>query len=351
MDSFSLLVNDGAVPPSSSAVSVSGPSSPVSLDEALRRELQLQLPNENATPYNLDDGHLHPMTQLLQTKQSSRKGIPNGQHFEIYSLDDLFPNNISHHFNTNASFRESLRHAIRWDMMFGEGSLYGNTMTEQQKHAELAQQKPMIGLWKEWADSSLSPTPSLVVNGNGNNRIRMKQTTLVLSKYLGGDAPRMQHDVPNGDEFMARIGALCNSTEAPFHWTEVVGVAATQNHRMGDKTKHAWHQDYGCLEDGMGGNNNKHVFLGFPCQDNYHGTGVLPHLIPLQNEHWPTRLETKDGVASQLHKPIFYEGEVPEDHLVRPWYAPGREIIVFRDVDVLHSTPDIQFRSSIMRFG
>ena len=63
--------------------------------------------------------------------------------------------------------------------------------------------------------------------------------------------------------------------------------------------------------------------------------------VKLKHEQW----------GQSPNKPIFYRGTVPNEYIVRPRYAAGREIIVFRDVDVLHSTPDIQYRTSIMRFG
>jgi hypothetical protein len=330
-------------------------------------ELKSQKPNEDATPYKND--LLRAMTPLLEMDADATKGqlsrvIIRHPHFQFYSLDDVFPHtNMSRLFNTNTAFRDQLRAAIRYDMMFGKGSVYNNNNMddEAQKHAELAQQKPMIGLWK--VDNVVVDDDDQDHDDHDNandNSIRMKQTTTVLRNFLensccfdGLDDATAAPIIPTGCEFLERIGSLSMSTVAPFHWTEVVGVAATQNGgRNNEKTDHAWHQDYGCLEttsDCDCNCNNYHVFLGFPCQDNYHGTGVLPHLVPLKYEQWATRKDT----AHHLHKkPIFYHhGPIPEENIVRPWYAPGREIIVFRDVDVLHSTPDIQYRSSIMRFG
>jgi hypothetical protein len=42
--------------------------------------------------------------------------------------------------------------------------------------------------------------------------------------------------------------------------------------------------------------------------------------------------------------------DVDEQYIVRPKFAEGREIIVYRDVDVLHSSPDVAYRASVMRF-
>jgi hypothetical protein len=208
-------------------------------------------------------------------------------------------------------------------MVFDNQDGFYTTLSTEQRHEEVYNNKPLIGLWK-----------------TTSSHVRMKMTTEILQQYVGVSAP-------TGEEFLESIGTLCNSSQAPNHWTEVIGVAATQNKKLGDKTEHAWHQDYGCLEKGIDTRygNNKHVFLGFPCENNYFGTGVLPHVIKLRQEQWIQRVD------STAEKPMFYQGNVPEEYIVRPLYAPGKEIIVFRDVDVLHSTPDIQYRTSLMRFG
>jgi hypothetical protein len=50
-------------------------------------------------------------------------------------------------------------------------------------------------------------------------------------------------------------------------------------------------------------------------------------------------------------QPVYlFDGTVEETHIVRPKYAPGRELLLYRDIDVLHSAPDIPYRTSVMRF-
>jgi hypothetical protein len=225
-------------------------------------------------------------------------------------------------------------------------SIYGHMSTEQ-RIQEVNNNKPLIGYWKYPSSSAATTTTT---------SRSMPETTTVLQKYFGNAATA----IPTGSEFLETIGSLTNSTHPPFHWTEVVGVAATQNRKLGDKTEHAWHQDYGQLEtdhshnnltsQNNNNNNNKHVFFAFPFENDYYGTGVFPHLVKLKYEQW-VREAKADGIKT--HKSFFYETAcIPEEYIVRPRYIPGKqEIIVFRDIDVLHSSPDIQYRTSIMRLG
>ena len=321
-------------------------------------ELQNQIPNEDAPAYDYFDdgnnGYLQSMTDLDQDYLQAHKQLIQHPHFEFKSLDDLFPEyqqalGISEIFNTNASFRNELRNAIRLDMILDSNadnndnnrpfseqeqpSIY-DQMTDHQRLEELQRNKPLIGYWK----------PSITNVQMTTTIPRMKYTTQILHEYLGPTAP-------TGDEFFERIGSLCQSIQTPYHVTEVVGVSTMQNKRQGEKSDHAWHQDYGHLQRDANTNNyqnNKHVFMAFPCEDNYVGTGVFSHIVKLKYEQW-----TKPNGQQEL-KPgqsIFYRGTIPDKYIVRPKYEPGKELILFRDIDVLHSSPDIQHRTSIIRFG
>jgi hypothetical protein len=342
-------VVDGFATPSSSPVV----STSTILSDDLLTELQTQHPNEDSLPYdywyaghrylslvndNTNNNNNNNNDQSDESQQTRRIVIRH-PHFEFKSLDDLFPhannnnnNMMSLVFNTNERFRDELRYAIRYDMI-SDTTIYGTLTEEQRKHDELQLNQPIIGYWKQQQQQQQQSPP--------RTDLKMKRTTDVLYKYIGAKTP-------TGDEFIDTIGSLTRSEEPPYHWTDVVGVAATQNNRMGDKTIHAWHQDYGTLEPSNP--MNRHVFFGFPPRNDYVGTGVFPHIIKLQHEQW------KDDVvpttSNRTNKPIFYRGDsIPKEYVVRPLYRPGREIVTFRDVDVLHSSPDIQYRQSIMRFG
>ena len=153
----------------------------------------------------------------------------------------------------------------------------------------------------------------------------MKKLTEVLIEYLGEDAP-------SGDEFMETVGALCGSKPST-HWIDIVGV-------LDRKIPHSWHQDTGRSPNG----DTKTVLLGFPKEDNYDGAGVFSHAVKL-------KYEREAPEEHPTNEPVVYPKlEVDDAYVVKPRFAEGSEIVVFRDVDLLHSAPDVAYRSSVMRF-
>lgn len=130
---------------------------------------------------------------------------------------------------------------------------------------------------------------------------------------------------------MDTIGNLCGD-EPSTHFIDIVGVKDR-------KLNHSWHQDTGKSTP----RNARTVMWGFPAVDGYKGTGVFSHVVKLDREH----------VAPKGHppqQPIVFRGAVNENYIVRPLYQRGRELLIYRDVDVIHSAPDVTYRSSVMRF-
>lgn len=280
--------------------------------------LRQQDPNEDAPCYALNDtGTTSSDTTPSQQRDDESITHP---HLTYYSLDDIFPNNLnfSERFNSNADFRTELRNAMREDVLDTTPTYH--TLSEKARNFLLLPDSSLQGSWKcvdgGWSRSDGSRTMP-----------RMTRLTHVLAKHLGADAP-------TGDEFMDTIGRLCGDKPST-HWIDIVGV-------LNRRIPHSWHQDTGRSDQ------CRTVLLGFPASDQYEGVGVFSHLIKLKYEQW----------AHQDHppqQPIVYElddddDDDLEDYIVRPLYQPGREIVVYRDVDVLHSSPDIALRSSVMRF-
>jgi hypothetical protein len=74
----------------------------------------------------------------------------------------------------------------------------------------------------------------------------------------------------------------------------------------------------------------------------YSGEGVFSHVIELSH-HMPEPETETPG-------PVIIDGRFPEEYILRPVYGKGREIIIYRDKDVLHSAPDVVNRDALWRF-
>lgn len=217
--------------------------------------------------------------------------------FSFLSLDELFPNSGFSEAFALASFRDALRSCIRADVF-----------TANLEYRRLS----------DAAQAALLYSPASSVQGSW--RIDTPLTDAFVERTLGLSSSR-------GSSILSTIGALCGE-HASGHFIDIVGVTDRP-------VTHSWHQDTG--REGCT------ILWGFPKEDHYHGCGVYSHILKLRHKHFaPPHHATNE--------PILFQGSVPDDCIVRPGFAPGRELLVFHDVDVLHSAPDVTYRSSVMRF-
>ena len=283
-----------------------------------RTEIALQRPNEDAPVFSLPEG----------TAPGENGNIISHDHIKTTSLDDLFPGlSFSDMFASSSEFRADLRSAMREDIFDSTPAYF--QMSEKARKMLLLPDSSLQGSWKcqggRWERKGSTDS----TNGKGDTCTgtdhRMKKLTQVLSKYLGEGAP-------TGDQMMDTIGALCGSNPST-HWIDIVGV---QDRRI----PHSWHQDTGRSPNGT----TMTVLLGFPPEDDHDNVGVFSHCIKLERERFALE-------EHPTNEPIVYPSlEVEEKFIVRPKFAKGREIIFYRDVDVLHSSPDVAWRASVMRF-
>ena len=275
-------------------------------------------------------------TSMSQLKRTTVGPTIHHNHIEYLSLDDLFPNlNFSSLFHTNASFRQSIRRSMRHDIFHSTPS-YAK-LSEKAASCLLDDDSSLQGSWR------CRPNPKS--NPDHDTGGRMTQLTLVLQHHLGPNAP-------TGDEFLNTIGSLCGPNPST-HWIDIVGIK--------DRViSHSWHQDTGRRsagppdhqedhegEDGTSTSTSSYtVMLGFPCVDSYTGTGVFSHVVRLQNEHWAPE-EKGHGINNE---PVLLEGSVEEEYIIRPIFDLRKELVRYRDVDVIHSAPDVAYRCSVMRF-
>ncbi|KAL7542675.1 hypothetical protein ACHAXR_012201 [Thalassiosira sp. AJA248-18] len=279
-----------------------------------------QSPNEDAPCYIFpEDGDAGGST-------SEKTTILEGSHIVSIGLDDLFPDlDFSEKFCSTKEFRDALRNSMREDVFDSTPTYAG--MSEKVRKMLLLPDSSLQGSWNcggQYTDN---------VAGVDNNedgeetkqQLRMRKLTKALKEYLGDNAP-------TGDQFMETIGNLCGSKPST-HWIDIVGITDR-------KISHSWHQDTGRSHGG----DTRTVLLGFPKEDNYDGVGVFSHAVKLKYE----RLAPKDHPDNE---PIVYPGlTVDDEYIVKPRFAEGSEIIMFRDIDAIHSAPDVSYRASVMRF-
>jgi len=285
--------------------------------------------------------------------------------FEYRSLDDLFLGDNSHNdgnndddncdeskkfslskkFNSDETFRNDLRLAIRLDIF--ETTPFYAKLSEKASSVLLLPDSSLEGSWripntKNSTTAAKTPSTSPSTTDNPTSRSpRMKHTTRVLEKAF------QEHDEEygvnsinsyfDGDDLFRAIGDICGPA-ASTHWIDIYGV-------QDRKINHSWH-----LDAGQSPNNCRTVLWGFPPENNYHGNGVFSHIIPL--DYAFDDIINMNDVESTHHRmePVLYDGTVDNKYIVRPPYESGKELLIYRDVDVLHSAPDVAYRTSVMRF-
>jgi hypothetical protein len=301
---------------------------------AQRRKVQRTTPQIKLIPFdgkllasrqkpNLEAPFLDLASSSLPTLRCMTTGLRYGEStsttklFEHMSLDGLFDANLgfSKLFNGNAEFRTNLRSAIRQDVF--ETTPFYASLSEKAASVLLLPDSSLEGSWR-------------IPENNDNDEIRMKHTTLVLREAFLDAVESNNVSIPTGDDLFRAIGRLCGK-QASAHFIDISGV---QDRAI----NHSWHLDAGSSPGGC-----RTVLWGFPPESDYSGCGVFSHVVPL----------SKEVLAPPDHnrmEPLLFDGLIPEKYIVRPVYERGKELLIYRDVDVLHSAPDVTYRASIMRF-
>jgi len=339
---------------------------------------QPQTSNHNSTPFDLYNAS--------REREHEHKRIQH-PHIQQFSLDDIFPDlNFSQVFCHNEKFRTHLRVAMREDIFYttpndvnsGSGRGEGSAFVSKD-------QGTLRGTWN-------CIPKQLPQDGNGEVEVPMRMTRLtqVLQDALGTKAP-------SGDEFMMTLGRLCGVNPS-CEWIDIMDMNTNMNIKSGIEKKstraataaaaatgiksHSWRQDHGRSYDhdsnyddddvdydGHLKKSRYTVQLGFPMEDGYTGTGVFQHVIKLTHEHIheTSALPGAGGPADDRddeNGPILWDSTfngngkgmllnsilIEEECITRPAFGVGKEIIRWRDVDVLHSEPDVVYRQSLMRF-
>ena len=291
-------------------------------------------------------------------------------YFEYMSLDDLefertgAPHikfrlkGFSEKFNADVDFRSSLRSAIRQDI-FRTTPFYQN-LPAKAASILLLPDSSLEGSWK-------IPTPSTAKNDDMDEpTIRMKYTTKVLQDAFSSVSSSGEDDplIPTGDELFQAIGRLCSNENG----SELSSSARTDGSTGGASThfidiygrqdrtiNHSWHMDAGKAGFLPDRQVCRTLIWGFPARNeiNYRGCGVFSHIVKLKHScslQELNHLDEDTAPSATLMEPVLFDGVIDPKYVVRPPYQPGNEILLYRDIDCLHSAPDCTYRSSIMRF-
>lgn len=357
------------------ALSSSSPSSPPSsvfncvtpglkcFEEADRQDLQR--PNTPFEYRSLDDllasALQHQGIVVPPRSESENNNHKNSKGF--FSLSEKF--------NSDEAFRNNLRSAIRSDV-FDTTPFYAK-LPEKAKSILLLPDSSLEGSWRIPDEAEITEAEGKVENENNDKEEhkhkhndkthlsvrRMKHTTRILNQALREHYDEIEDDVEienednnqnqnqntiknfrfTGDDLFRAIGAICGDG-ASTHWIDIYGV-------QDRKINHSWH-----LDAGRSPQNCKTVLWGFPPENHYSGTGVFSHIVSLEDPFGSTLDIVDDDKERERPRmePVLFEGGLGEDFVFRPAYEAGKELLIYRDIDVLHSAPDVAYRTSVMRF-
>lgn len=127
--------------------------------------------------------------------------------------------------------------------------------------------------------------------------------------------------------------------------TPCPSLTAADGRERDSRRGSSWHQDSGIP--------SFTVLLGFPPRDDVRPDapigGVFTHQVKLSHPLRPTAGGDTHGSIVEYER--FADAPtIPEEYVLRPLYARGRELWVSDDSAHLHSTPDVQRRDCLWRF-
>ena len=244
------------------------------------------------------------------------KGAPATTEHEVISLEDTFSSEFAECFHSSAEFRNDL---------IGCASDVGSLFSQG----------------TPWADFA----PDF-----DEERCR-KHLESVLELHLGAAAP-------TADEFVRATSALCGDG---FYWGSFTSFETTSppgGVQMGEVEGNLfrrvaelevgaleWHQDWAAAEMAHMFGASRTVMFAFPAagSSDHEGTGLFTELVCLTHEF---SSETLKGTSSyhglttaNADRKAAAELGVSEEHIVRPDYRRGQEILRYKDSEHLHRSP------------
>uniref|UniRef100_A0A7S0R1R9 Uncharacterized protein n=1 Tax=Pyramimonas obovata TaxID=1411642 RepID=A0A7S0R1R9_9CHLO len=253
---------------------------------------------QTATKADPEDCIVFEVPEPLRAPESNRVA----DYVKFYSLEQLFPGSgLADKFDTDAQFRESLHQATR-DALFVPSPKFSKEVNDRVKSAG----STLCVAWTR-AETIACDEITKVFAANGVNL--------------------------DGSAFVMKLGLLIRTgTVTTGSLTDIVGIGR-------NRVNHSWHQDSGL--------DQVTLMMGFPAEDGFDGPGVFSHVVKLSH---PLLQIGEEGSVIQwdCYDPV--PAPIPEECIMRPVYRKGKEVMVYRDCDHLHSAPDEANRKAVWRF-
>jgi hypothetical protein len=157
------------------------------------------------------------------------------------------------------------------------------------------------------------------------------------------------HAAPTADEFVGSFSALCGEHFQGFESRFLPRADTAGAYRQAVAQCPGaleWHQDWAAadLEDMFGA--SRTVMFAFPAvgSSDHQGTGIFTELVQLTHEFSTESLKTTTssyhGLATDAQdRKAARDLGVSDDHIVRPHFGRGQEILRYKDSEHLHRSP------------
>eukprot|EP00793_Prasinoderma_coloniale_P006191 PRCOL_00004666-RA len=222
------------------------------------------------------------------------------------------------------------------DELFPRAGL-GDAWDTRALREDLAAQRERQGTSAE----PLSPAAEAAMRALSSSLMLRWDAAAEEYEHLGAALARHGIAGVSGGDFMHTLGAMCGGEVTSGTLIDISSIALARK-----KAPHSWHQDSGLRQ--------RTVLLGFPIEDAYDGAGVFTHVVKLSNELSPNPGRSRGAIVEWERFDADGNGSSPppiaEQHVLRPRYRRGQEVVSYVDAYTLHSAPDHIHREALWRF-
>lgn len=224
------------------------------------------------------------------------KGPAATTHHDLVGLEEIFSSDVAKCFHSSAEFRNDL-----------------------------------IGCSSDVEYLFSRGTPSAPTTPDNDEEGCRRRLGSVLASHLGPSAP-------TADGFVGAFSSLCGDS---FRWG-----AFTSFEDKPPPGALEWHQDWAAAELEHMFDASRTVMFAFPAAgaSDHSGTGIFTELIRLTHVFSTESLKTTtsgyEGLSTEAQdRKAAVDLGVSDNHIVRPRFGRGQEILRYKDSEHLHRSP------------